>query len=106
MDMNQDVTSSNNKLECPNQTSTVPKLLSAHSDAKLNQVNSIINVSYGPYVNIRYPVNSSSQTADSTIRPLSSSGRIVKIPIWYIPSKCTVSIGAFQHISQDHKRLI
>jgi len=32
-----------------------PKLLSAHSDVV---VNSIVSVSYSPYVDIRYPVNS------------------------------------------------
>jgi len=34
---------------CPSQTSTVPKLLSVHSDGV---VDSTVNVSYGPYVNI------------------------------------------------------
>jgi len=56
---------------CPSQTSSVPKLLHAHSDGV---VDSSVNVSYGPYVNIRYyPANN-------------GSGWIVKIPIWYIAS--------------------
>jgi len=68
---------------CPSQTSTVPKLLSAHSDGVVD--NSIVSVYYGPYVNIRYPVNSGSgRIADSTMRPLSSSRQTVEIPIQYI----------------------
>jgi len=61
LDSNQDITSSNTQLVtplmqqsgCPSQTSklTVLKLLSAHSDGV---VDSIVNVSYGPYVTIRY----------------------------------------------------
>jgi len=50
---------------CSSQTSTVPELLSAHSDGV---VDSTVNVSYGPCVNIRCPV-------------LAGFGRIVKIPV-------------------------
>jgi len=41
---------------CPSQISTVPELLRAHSDGV---VDSIVNVSHSPYVNIQYwyPIN-------------------------------------------------
>jgi len=75
----QDITSSNTKLVtppmqqsgCPTQTSTVSKLLGAHS--RCNRLSSIVSVSYGPYVNIHYPINS-------------GSDQIVKIPVLYIPT--------------------
>jgi len=68
------IASSNMKLETPptqlsggpSQTSTAPKLLSAHSDS--GRLNSIVNVSCGPCINIRYPIHSGSdRIAHSTI---------------------------------------
>jgi len=51
-------------------------------------LNSIVSVSYGPYITSWYLVKSrSGQRADSTVWPLSGSGWIVKIPIRYIPTK-------------------
>jgi len=72
---------------CPFQTSTVPKLLSALSNSVVDSTQ-IVSVSYGPYVNIQYLVNSGSgRIADSAIWPLSGSGWVVKIRIWYVPTQ-------------------
>jgi len=38
---------------------------------RCGRLNSTVNATNGPYINIRYPINS-------------SAGRIVKIPLWYI----------------------
>jgi len=90
-DSNQAVTSSSTlfvilrmqQSGCPSQTSTVPKLLSAYSESRVSRLNSIVSVSYGPYITIWYPVLSSSGwIADSTIQPLSGFGQIVQIRIW------------------------
>jgi len=42
---------------CPSRTSTVPKLLSAHSDGV---VDSIVSASYVPYISLWNSVNSGS----------------------------------------------
>jgi len=45
-----------------------------------------LSLSYSPCINIQYPVNCGlDQIVDSTVQPLSGSGQIVKVPIWYIP---------------------
>ena len=42
---------------------------------------------HSPCINIQYPVNCGlDQIVDSTVQPLYGSGKIVKIPIWYIPT--------------------
>jgi len=52
-------------------------------------LNSIVNVPYGPYVTIQYPI-------------LSGSGRIVKIPIQYIPTLvCNRRIACNDTKNQD-----
>ena len=85
----------------PCHTNTVPKLLSAHSDGVVDssQLSMCLN---GPYVNIQYLVKcGSGRIADSTIRPLSGSRQIVKIPIRYIPNATFLSCRYSSAVNVD-----
>jgi len=57
-----------------------------------------LSVCLTAYINIRSCKFRFRWMADSTVQSLSSSGRIVKIPIWYIPNTCA-KWSQFVHFS-------